>query len=303
MAAVVLLGAFTACAQEPDLEILSREMIDGVEQAYVSYPSGDLRVTGWIFVHPFSDADVEPGLIFNHGGVSGVGEGTRALCRGLAKQGFVVFAPSYRGEDDSEGEIEVAVGEVDDVVAAIQQLRYHPGIHPDRFVLVGTSHGALVSVKAAARPEICGLLRAVVPAYGVMDIYAWYQHLLDNDFDVHDPLSQRIYGDGPEDKPDAFALRHAPNFFETLCDAPILAVQGARDKVVPLAQAQSLLAGLRGLGREQDRIEVYPEGGHGFLYWDDPALHSAEEIADADRAWADILDFLRRAVADDGPEG
>ena len=73
----------------------------------LKYTSNKLTVDAGTYT--FSENDVEPGLIFNHGGVSGVTEGTRALCRRLAKQGFVVFAPSYRGEDDSEGEIEVAV--------------------------------------------------------------------------------------------------------------------------------------------------------------------------------------------------
>ena len=274
-------------------------MVDDVEQAYVRYPSGDLMVTGWLFVDPFSEHDVEPCLVFNHGGVGGVTEGTRAKARWLARQGYVVFAPSYRGEDDSEGEIEIAMGEVDDVVAAVEELAKHPGVLADRFVLVGTSHGALISVKAAARPEMCGRLRGVVAAYGVMDIYAWYQHLLDNDFDVSDPLSVRIYGSGPQDKPRAFADRHALNFLDELCPAPVLVVQGARDPIVPEQQGRTLAAALAGRGRTGDRLEIYPHGGHGFLYWDDPENRTPEQLADTERAWDDILGFLRVAVGED----
>lgn len=285
--------------REPRFEILDRAMIDDVEQAYVRYPSGDLMVTGWLFVHPFSASDVEPCLIFNHGGVGGVTEGTRAKARWLAKQGFVVFAPSYRGEDDSEGEIEVAMGEVDDVIAAIDELSLHPGVRSDRFVLVGSSHGALISVKAAARPELCSRLRGVVAAYGVMDIYAWYQHLLDNEFDVSDPLSRRIYGDGPEDRPQAFADRHALALLDDLCAAPIFVVQGARDVIVPEAQGRTLSSALADRGRSGDRLEVYAQGEHGFLFWDDPEKRSPAQLADTERAWADILQFLRTALGED----
>lgn len=301
---ILLIPVLAWGQSEPRLEILERAMIDDVEQAYVTYPSGKLLVTGWLFVHPFSANDVEPGLIFNHGGVGGVTEGTRALCRRLAKEGFVVFAPSYRGEDDSEGEIEIAMGEVDDVVNAVLELRKHPGIRPDRFVMVGTSHGALISLKAAARSELCGVVRAIVPAYGVMDIYAWYQHLLDNDFDVRDPLSLRIYGDGPKDKPQAFADRHAINFIDDLCPTtPIFVVQGAKDLIVPEAQAHTMAAALAGRGRVGDRMEVYREGGHGFLYWDDPENRTAEQLADTERAWSDILDFLRSHLEDEETSG
>jgi dipeptidyl aminopeptidase/acylaminoacyl peptidase len=299
----LLLGAVVAAdaaveVPEPRFEIIEHAMVDDVEQAYVRYPSGDLMVTGWLFVHPFGEQDVEPCIVFNHGGVGGVTEGTRAKARWLAKQGFVVFAPSYRGEDDSEGEIEIARGEVDDVVNAVRELRRHPGIRPDRFVLMGTSHGALISVLAAARPEMCGPVRAVVAAYGVMDIYTWYQHLLDHDFDVRDPLSLQVYGDGPGDRPEAFAERHALNVLDDLCPAPILLVQGARDPIVPEPQARVMAQALAGRGRNGDDLRVYEHGGHGFLYWDDPETRTDDQLAATGAAWDDILSFVRRALAE-----
>ncbi len=296
---LLVMALASLVSAEPRLEILSREMIDDVEQAYVRYPSGDLQVTGWIFVNPFGENDVEPGLIFAHGGVGGVNEATRAKCRWLAQQGYIVFAPSYRGEDDSEGEIEIAEGEVDDVVHAILELRSHPGIETDTFVLLGLSHGALISVKAAARPELRGVVRAVVAAYGVMDIYAWYQYLLDHDFDVGDALSQRVYGSGPEDRPEAFARRHGLAVIDDLSDAPILLIQGGRDEIVPRSQATTMIAALREKGRLQDRIRIYPDVGHGFLYWDDPKLHEQVELRQATTAWQDILSFFAEFVGHD----
>jgi dipeptidyl aminopeptidase/acylaminoacyl peptidase len=301
--AVLALPVWAACgrAAEPSLEIRHREMVDDVEQAYVDYPSGDLTVTGWLFVHPFSANDVEPCVIFSHGGVSGVGEGLREKCRWLAKQGFIVFAPSYRGEDDSEGEIEVAAGEVDDVVHAVLELQHHPGIVSGQFILLGTSHGALVSIMAHARPELQGLIRGTIAAYGVMDIYNWYTYLVDHGFDVHDPLSRRVYGDGPEDKPEAFARRHALSLVDRLSPAPILLVQGALDEIVPPAQARTMFEALRAEGRTQDRLRIYESGGHGFLFWDDPQERGAEELRDAERAWVDILAFMRDALRESGP--
>lgn len=289
-------------AEDEGFTILERALEDGVEQAYVRYPSGDLKVTGWLFVNPFSENDVEPCILFNHGGVDGVTEATRARCRWLAKEGFIVFAPSYRGEDDSEGEIEVAVGEVDDVLAALHWLEPHPGIVQGQFALLGTSHGALISVKAAARPEARGKVKAVVAAYGVMDMYAWYQHLLDNDFDVSDSLTVKVYGQGPEDKPEAFAARHALSVVHDLGDAPILLVQGAQDAIVPKEQARAMYHALVDAGRQQDRIRVYESGGHGFLFWDEPDKHTAEELADAEAAWNDILDFLNEHLDSGDPD-
>lgn len=278
---------------EASAQVIENSIEEGVDQVYLRYPSGDLSVTGWLFTDP-DDATRRPLLVFNHGGVGGVGDGTKQLCRTLVGQGFTVFAPSYRGEDDSEGEIEVAVGEVDDVVNAITFLEDHDKVDPERVLLAGTSHGALVSLKAACRPELCDRLKGVVAGYGVTHIYDWYQYLVDNDFDVRDPLSLRIYGDGPDDKPDAFAERHLPNFLDTLCEAPVLVLQGAKDAIVPWLQASSLHEELNARGRTQDTVTIYPTGGHGFLFWDDPALHGQAELADAEEARQQMFGFLRR---------
>ena len=295
LASVVLLlvlPVIGCAASAPTLTTLEQSTEDGVDQTYLSYPSDGLSVTGWLFTAA-ADPAARPLLVFNHGGVGGVSAGTRQLCRQFVDQGFTVFAPSYRGEDDSEGQIEVAVGEVDDVIHAIVALQDHPRVDHSRVLLAGTSHGALVSLKAATRPELCATLRGVVAAYGVTDIYAWYQYLIDNDFDVRDPLSLRIYGEGPQDRPDAFAQRHLPNFLDSLCDAPVLVLQGARDRVVPPQQAEALREQLQARNRRQDTVQVYDTGGHGFLFWDDAKLHDAAELADAQDARDQMFEFLR----------
>jgi hypothetical protein len=49
-------------------------------------------------------------------------------------------------------------------------------------------------------------------------------------------------------------------------------------------------------GRRQDHLRVYPQGAHGFLFWDEPELHDTEELAETQRAWEEILQFLRRCL-------
>ena len=97
-----------------------------------------------------------PVVLFNHGGISGFNENSKQRCREISAEGYAVSASSLRGEDQSEGEIEVALGEVNDVVAGLHWLEHNATIpHADlyRLGLVAFSHGALISLQAAKRAQ------------------------------------------------------------------------------------------------------------------------------------------------------
>ena len=102
---------------------------------------------------------------------------------------------------------------------------------------------------------------------------------------------------GPDDKPQAFAARHALALVELLGDdIPILLVQGANDRIVPAEQARTMFNTLLATGRVEDDCKVYPHGAHGFLFWDDPSIHPQEELIDTEKAWQDILAFMDQRV-------
>jgi len=177
--------------------VLQSQETDSLIQSEVSYPSGELTVRGFLFVPPGEGAG--PAVVFNHGGVSGVSEDMKRRSRDLARLGYVVLAPTYRGEGGSDGVVEVAAGEVDDVLAGAQILARHPRVDPRRIAIAGSSHGALISVLAVARePKRFGCVAA---ACGVMDVVSWYHYLVENDFDVSDSLSVAVYVSGPEYNP------------------------------------------------------------------------------------------------------
>ena len=74
---------------------------------------------------------------------------------------------------------------------------------------------------------------------------------------------------------------------------PILVLQGAKDEIVPWTQASFLHEELNARGRMQDTVAIYPTGGHGFLFWDDPELHGQAELADAEEAREKMSEFLQ----------
>jgi dienelactone hydrolase len=81
---------------------------------------------------------------------------------------------------------------------------------------------------------------------------------------------------------------------------PVLALHGARDKVVPLEDVTRFAEEMR--DAEADcRIVVYTDAGHGFCnpgVEADSRTGSAYDPAVAARAWREIMDFLRGAQAD-----
>lgn len=303
---LLLVSVALSCAGNPDpaneaprqesfgFKVFATRETDGIVEMDVSYPSGDLTVRGFLFFPEGSGRF--PAVLFNHGGVSGVSGDMKRRSHDLARLGFVVLAPAYRGEGGSEGVVEVARGEVDDVLAGARLLAGHERVDPTRMAITGSSHGALISVLAVARePE---MFRCVVEACGVMDVVSWYEYLVENDFDVCDSLSVAVYGHGPEDKPDAFRIRQAIRVADRV-RIPVLIQQGAADRTVPPVQARLFAEALVELGHEEVTLLEYPLLGHAFWFWNDLRYHTEEEVAEADVAWNDFTRFLGRHLEEE----
>lgn len=264
----------------------------GVTVQKLLYTSEGLQVSGMLFVPPTPTGVRRPVVIFCHDGISGISREHRLSSLRLAKAGYVVFAPSYRGEDDSQGQVEVAKGEVDDALAAIDLMSSVPEADPNRIAMAGASHGALVSVLAAARdPRI----KAVVSAYGVLDIYEWWDYLKRAHKLGNDAVTRRTYGDGPKARPQSFAMRHALNVVPEL-KCPVLVLQGKKDDIVPFQQAQRFEQAMRAANKDV-QVELYPDCLHGFLVYA-PYIRdaSAAERAQTEQSWKRMLAFLKEKV-------
>jgi dipeptidyl aminopeptidase/acylaminoacyl peptidase len=275
-------------AQPPDVIQEGAGRIEGVPVHAWTYPSDGLKVKGLLFL-PRSREKL-PLVVFNHDGVSGISGEHKRACARLARAGYAVFAPSYRGEDGSQGRIEVAAGEVRDVLNALPLLARVSGINGTRIALMGVSHGALISVLAAARqPGV----DAVIAADGVMDIYGWWRHLKQTGQLGTDALTRWVYGDGPRDKPQAFSSRHALALVPKL-KAPVLILQSGEDGLVPPEQARRFKAELDKF-QVPATLKIYPHCQHGSLVYA-PSLTSGAEPAgctEAEPAWREVLAFLK----------
>ena len=286
---LLLLALFSAPLWATELlEEQYLKSIGGVEVHRWAYRSDELRVYGELYLP--KGEEPKPLVIFNHDGINGISREHRLSSVRLAKAGYVVFSPSYRGEDGSDGMIEIAKGEVRDVLNVLPLLEAHPRVNSERIAMAGASHGALISVLASAQePKI----RAVVAAYGVMDIHNWWYYLKRSGRLGKDPITSRTYGAGPERRPLSFDIRSALARVPKLT-SPILLLQGEKDKIVPPEQAEIMAQELKKHGKAH-QMKIYPDCLHGFLVYvpflDDPDIEEAER-QQTEEAWKTMLDFL-----------
>lgn len=256
------------------------------------YPSGKLRVKGRLYL-PKKGHRPLPAVIFSHDGNDGISQSHHRSCLRLAAKGYAVIAPSYRGEDGSDGAVEVAKGEVEDVLSLWPCFNALPEIDRQRIVLMGASHGALISLLAAGRqPQIKGLIFA----YGVADIYSWWEYLKAHNMIGKDALTKRTYGNGPQDRPQSFAIRCGLNAVPKI-NVPTLILQGDLDKITPPQQAEKLHAALQKNGKPS-KLCRYPNALHGFLVYAPYLTHdvTAEEKAEAEEAWQEVFTFLEQTL-------
>lgn len=262
---------------------------DGVTIRSWTYLSDGLQVRGELYLPP-GDQKL-PLIVFNHDGISGISREHRLSSVKLAKAGYIVFSPSYRGEDGSQGLVEIAKGEVRDVLNALPLLKAQPRVN-GKIAMVGASHGALISVLAASRSQD---IKAVVSAYGVMDIYRWYEYLKTSGKLGQDEVTQRTYGQGPEKRPQSFAVRNAIDVVPKL-RCPLLLLQGSLDDIVPEEQAHLMEAAMKKQGKKV-RLEIYPDALHGFLVYAPYITDASQaEKKQAEEAWSTMLAFLKKEL-------
>ena len=133
--------------------------VDGlIQYALLLQPSDGIPVSGWpviIFNHGFHPEPHNNGRRTLDGVSDRPGDYYRQIPQALARQGFLVVVPDYRGHNDSSG-AEFTLQEssprwyVRDVLGLIEALKHDARANMDHFFMLGHSMGAEVTLYAAA---------------------------------------------------------------------------------------------------------------------------------------------------------
>jgi acetyl esterase/lipase len=118
----------------------------GVEE--VEYRSGELRLRAWMNPAPGDGGRKRPAVVFVHGGFA-FGLPDWEMTAPYREAGFVVMAPWLRGENGQAGSFTLVYDEVEDVLAAADDLAGRRGVDPERIYVAGHSSGGTLALLAA----------------------------------------------------------------------------------------------------------------------------------------------------------
>jgi acetyl esterase/lipase/lysophospholipase L1-like esterase len=258
------------------------------------------------------DKAKRPAVLLIHGGgwVGGTRKDVANEARGLAKQGYVAFAASYRlGNgparlDDSALPVRNRYpAPLDDCQRAIRWIRSKAGefqIDPDRIAAIGWSAGGhLVSLLGTldtrdnSDPDLAAYssrANAVINVFGPADLTLPLPetNLLGAPVDptaeswtVRKPvrwLADELIGSTDVDAQKAASpLHHIDS--KTV---PFLIVHGTLDKLVPIEQSRAFQRALQAKGIEAKLVE-FPDEGHGFGKPDNQKRFAEEALGFLDR--------------------
>jgi uncharacterized protein len=190
-----------------------------------------------------------PVIVFNHGYIPPdeyrTTERYVAYVQAIARRGYIVLRPDYRGHDRSEGQARGAYHYPDytiDVLNAVAAIKQHPKADPNRIGMWGHSMGGYITLRVMVTTQD---VRAGVIWAGVT---APYEDLMTRWRATRTPgpgtavpapspwwLRSASFSDygSPEDNPD-FWNSISPAFYLGDLSGPIQLHHGADDEVVPV---------------------------------------------------------------------
>ncbi len=249
-----------------------------------------------------SGGDPRPAVVWVHGGGWMGGERAPSPNAPLVARGFVTASISYRFTQEA-----AFPAQIHDVKAAIRFLRANAGrwnIDPDRIGIWGASAGghlaALAAVTAGVaafegeggHPGVSSTVQAAVPLCPPTDFMLDWSRV--SDYPPHPEVEvaggQLLGGANLADPAvRAQATLASPLVHAWAGAAPTLVVHGARDDLVPVAQARSFVGRLRDVGAAVDYLEL-PDDDHSL-----PSVFG-EEGAPPTGTMARIVEFFAKTL-------
>lgn len=224
----------------------------------IEYMSDGLRITGTVTTPSEITAQSHPILMYNRGGNGEFGIITAPTIRAyhvpFAREGYLVFASNYRGNDGGEGSDEFGGADVRDVLNLLDIAKHHPGWDGHNIFMLGGSRGGTMTFLAIKHGAT---LNAAASFAGPSDVW---QMLNDR------PRMAEVYRERiPEHEAQReaeYEARSATRWANQLARVPLLLLlHGTADERVTLTHTEMLDAALTEVDAPHKMV-IFEGGNH-----------------------------------------
>ena len=131
------------------------EALDAAEYPYerIEYVSDGMTLQALLDTRNIEPATRKPAVIYLHGGFA-LSSSELKVTQSFANAGFIVLAPSWRGENGNPGYFECFLGEVLDAKSAIRWLVNQDCVDRERIYVFGWSVGGGIALNLALHDDI-----------------------------------------------------------------------------------------------------------------------------------------------------
>jgi uncharacterized protein len=207
--------------------------------ALFTVPNGPKPATGW------------PVIVFNHGYIPPAeyrttGRPYSGYVDAIARNGYIVFKPDYRGHDQSEGDASGGYGTPDytvDVLNAASSLKRYPDADPNRIGMWGHSMGGHITLRSMVTSKD---IKAGVIWAGVVASYPDLMSRWRRPVPASVPTRARRWRDdfvaqyGSSESNPAFWASISPSSYLADLSGPLQLHHGTADESVPTEFSQTL---------------------------------------------------------------
>jgi len=218
------------------------------------YQSDGLTVSAFLY-RPKTTKGKLPLIVFNRGGYirDDIGAALVPMFHRLAKEGFVVLAPMYRGSDGAAGKDEVGGEDLNDLMNVIPLVKSLDFVDTGNIFLYGESRGGTMAFQA---------MRDGFPANAAATFGAFtdFQEFIGARPEMYLPLLRSLWSDYDARK-DEIAKRRSALLWADKINVPLLIMHGGNDQAVDPQQTLSLARELQKL-RKKYELLVYAGDDH-----------------------------------------
>ncbi|MBB6445787.1 alpha/beta hydrolase family protein [Bacillus benzoevorans] len=208
-----------------------------IELSIITYLSNDgLKVKG-LLAEPKDDRNYD-GFLYLRGGIKNVGKVRPSRIIQFAAEGFIVFAPFYRGNQGGEGHEDFAGADREDAFSGFELLDSLERVR--RVHIFGFSRGGVMALLTAIHYQQAA---SIVTWGGVSDMFLTYEERMDLR-----RMMKRVIGGTPAKVPEQYRERTPIYMLEKLT-LPVLIIHGRKDKNVSVEHAYRLEKRLKELNK------------------------------------------------------